>query len=110
MGAEGYVIEPVVAFRVRDHERPELEVRVNFGVLTGRQATPAEIDELARELAKHADAFEIVSEERHEFGGGLEASVHQIVIEMADDGAAMDVVGEAERWARACYDARHVEI
>jgi len=110
MGAEGYVIEPVVAFRVGDHERPALEVRVNFGVLTGRQATPAEIDELARDLAKHAPVFEVVSEERHEFGGGLEASVHQVVIEIPEDGAAMDIVDAAERWARACYDARHVDI
>jgi len=110
MGAEGYLIEPVVAFRVREHETPALEVRVNFGVLTGRQVTPAEIDELASELARHETVFEIVSEERHEFGGGLEASVHQVVIVMADESAAMDVVGAAERWARACYDARHVDI
>lgn len=110
MGAERYVIEPVVAFRVREHEPPSLQVRVNFGVLTGRQVTPAEIDELASELAPHADVFEIVSEDRHEFGGGLETAVHQVVIEIEDDDAAMDVVGAAEQWARACYDARHVDI
>jgi hypothetical protein len=104
------VIDPVVAFRVREHERPALEVRVNFGVLTGRQVTPAEIDDLARELRELATRFEIVAEDRHEFGGGREASLHQVVIEIAEDDAAMDVVGAAERWARACYAVRHVEI
>lgn len=104
------MIDPVVAFRVREHEQPALEVRVNFGVLAGRQVTPAEIDDLARELRKIAPTFEIVAEQRHEFGGGLEASVHQVVIEIPDDEAAMDVVGIAERWARACYEARHLDI
>ena len=104
------MIDPVVAFRAREHEPAPLEVRVNFGVLTGREVTPAEIDDLARELRKLAERFEIVAEERHEFGGGREASIHQVVIELQDDGPAMDVVGLAERWARACYDARHVDL
>ena len=104
------MIDPVVAFRVREQEQPALVVRVNFGVLTGREVTPAEIDDLARDLSKLAPTFEIVSEERHEFGGGLETSVHQVVIELQDDAAAMDVVGVAERWARACYDARHIDV
>ena len=104
------MIDPVVAFRVREQEQPALVVRVNFGVLTGREVTPAEIDDLARDLSKLAPTFEIVSEERHEFGGGLEASVHQVVIELQDDAAAMDVVDVAERWARACYDARHIDV
>ena len=39
-------MEPAVAFRVREHDRgPVLEVRVNFGILTGREATRAKIDE-----------------------------------------------------------------
>jgi hypothetical protein len=104
-------MEPAVAFRVREHERPALVVRVNFGVLTGRQVTPAEIDDLARDLRDFAHSFEIVSEERHEFGGDREVSLHQVVIEVADgDDVAMDVVGTAERWARACYEARHIDI
>ena len=112
MGAEGYVTEPAVAFWVRDHERPRLEVRVNFGVLTGRQVTPAEIDDLARLLRTIAPTFEIVAEERHEFGDSIEMSVHQVVIEMAETGedVAKDVIGTAEIWASACYQARHIDI
>ena len=104
-------MDPAVAFRVREHERPALEVRVNFGVLTGRQVTPAEIDDLARELRNVVPSFQIVSEERHEFGDDREVSLHQVVIEIdGGDDVAMDVVGAAEQWARACYDARHIEI
>lgn len=105
-------MDPAVAFRVREHERPGLEVRVNFGMLTGREATRAEIDHLAQALRGFARSFEIVSEERHEFGGDSEASLHQVVIEMAsvDDDVAMDVVGTAERWAHACFDERHVDL
>jgi hypothetical protein len=81
-------------------------------MLTGREATRAEIDHLAHALRGFAPSFEIVSEERHEFGGDSEASLHQIVIEMppVEDEVAMGVVGAAERWARACFDERHVDF
>jgi len=98
-------MEPPVAFRVRDHERPALEVRVNFGVFAQRQATPAEIDDLARALRELAPSFEIVAEERHEFGGDVEATVRQIVIEIPEDSAGR-VLEIAERWAKACIRAR----
>jgi len=104
-------MDPAVAFRVRKHEQPDLAVRVNFGVLTGRHVTPAEIDDLAHELRTVAPSFEIVAEERHEFGDDMEVSVHQVVVEIADaDDVAMDVVAIAERWARACFEARHLDV
>jgi hypothetical protein len=105
-------MEPAIAFRVREHERPGLEVRINFGLLTGRDVTPAEIDHLARALRPLADTFEIVSEDRHEFGGAVEASLHQVVVAIgeADDEAAIRVVEAAEQWARACFDARHSDL
>lgn len=102
--------EPAVAFRVKEQEPPAVEVRVNFGVLTGREVTPAEIDDLARDLRPVAEGFEIVSEKRHEFGSGHEASVHQVAIEIATEADPYDVVAIAEQWARACYEARHIEI
>jgi len=112
MGAADLVIQPPIAFRVREHERPGLEIRVNFGLLTGREATPAEIDDLARELRRIVRSFEIVAEQRHQFGDDVEVSVHQVVIETAasSDDVADEVVGTAERWARACFDARHADI
>jgi hypothetical protein len=112
MGAANLVIQPPIAFRVREHERPGLEVRVNFGLLTGREATPAEIDDLAHELRRIVRSFEIVAEQRHEFGDAVEAAVHQVVIETAaaPDDVAFEVVGAAERWARACFDMRHSDL
>jgi hypothetical protein len=106
------VSDPAVSFRVRDHKRPGLEVRVNFGVLTGRQVTQAEIDDLARLIRTIAPAFEIVAEERHEFGDAIETSLHQVVIEIpgAGDDIAADVVGTADLWAHSCYATRHIDI
>jgi citrate lyase gamma subunit len=106
-------MEPMVAFRVREHDRaPALVVRVNFGMLTSREATRAEIDDLAHALRELAPSFQIVSEHRHEFGNDVEASLHQVVIEMdaVDDSVAMEVIGAADRWARACFEARHLDL
>ncbi|MBV8478939.1 MAG: hypothetical protein JOY72_01420 [Actinobacteria bacterium] len=102
-------MDPAVAFRV-EPQRPGLVVRVNFGLLTGRDVTYAEIDDLARELRRFAPLFEIVAEDRHEFSEDAEASVHQVVIEMPSDDGAVEIVAIAERWARACFDARHSDL
>jgi hypothetical protein len=105
-------MEPTIAFRVRDHERPTLEVRVNFGVYAARNATPAEIDDLARELRDELPSFTIVAEERHEFGDDVETSLHQVVIE-ADEGSdelAISIVDIADSWAQACFAVRHSDL
>ena len=106
--------EPAIALRTREHEEPALEVRVNFGVFAGRHATPAELQVLARELRALLPAFAIVSEERHEFGGSVEASVHQVVVEGPREhaGDEPDVLGErivlaANGWALECIESRH---
>ena len=98
--------EPSIAFRVRPHDGPELEVRVNFGVFAGRNATQAEIDDLARSLHDVVESFAIVAEERHEFGSSVEASVRQVVIEVSRHETGEDVerlcervVARAEKWA-----------
>src|ERR671934_173124 len=36
-------MEPELAFVTRTHDVPGLEIRVNFGVFAGRDATPAEL-------------------------------------------------------------------
>jgi hypothetical protein len=81
------------------------DVRVNFGIFAGRNATQAEIDDLARALRDEADMFAIVAEERHEFGGDVEAAVRQIVIEIPD-GRQERVLAIAEDWAKRCIHAR----
>src|SRR6266513_4784646 len=112
--------EPELAFYVRHPEPPGLEVRVNFGIFTGRAATAAEIDELAQALLPKVGEVSIVAEERHEIGEESEASVNQVRIEVAadqlpDDEHELDqlcgrLVEAAESWARDCIAERHAEI
>ena len=110
-------IEPAVALRVRTHEEPGIEVRINFGVFAGRTATPAEIDELAGRLSELLPAFAIVAEERHEFAHAVEASVHQVVVEVPREHAGPEadvlaerIVLEANGWALDCIEARRAEL
>jgi hypothetical protein len=105
-------MEAPVAFRVQAQETAALEVRINFGLFAARGATPAEIDDLAGALKDVLPSFEIVAEDRHEFGGDVEVSVHQVAIR-ADEGGdtvAMRVVDVAERWAKECFAARHSDL
>jgi hypothetical protein len=111
---------PTLAFAVHEHEPPALEVRVNFGMYAGREATPAEIDDLAAALLEQVGAVSIVAEERHEIDDRSEASVHQVRIEIGQESLPSDrdalqelgvrVVVAAEQWAEACIAERHAEI
>ena len=100
--------EPTMVFSSGDRE-----IRVNFGVITGREVTAAEVDELARELSARVDTFSIVSEQRYEFAGDVEATVHQVKIEVENP---IDVelrgrlVEIAERWADACAAERTLQL
>ena len=91
----------------------EREIRVNFGVLTGREVTAAEVEELARELSARVDAFSIVAEQRYEFAGDVEATVHQVRIEVEKPidvefrGRLVEIV---ERWADACAAERTLQL
>ncbi|HEY2741580.1 MAG TPA: hypothetical protein VGI69_05300 [Gaiellaceae bacterium] len=109
-----FLDEPAITRLVRRHDEPSIEVRVNFGVFAGRHATPAEIDELALALRDLASSFAIVSEERHEFGDGVEASVHQVVVELPQEvvGEEPELLAEkivlaANGWALECIASRH---
>jgi hypothetical protein len=97
-----------LVFRAERPAPPALEVRVNFGVFAGRNATQAEIDDLARALHEEVDSFAILAEERHEFDGEVEAAVRQIVIEIPTDrdGLERRVLQIADQWATACIHSR----
>jgi hypothetical protein len=106
--------EPAISLLVREQEEPGIEVRVNFGVFAARHATPAEIDELALTLRELVPSFAIVSENRHEFGDAIEASVHQVVVEVPQEHAAdgqellaEQIVFAANSWALECIASRH---
>jgi len=87
-----------------------LEVRVNFGLLTGREATPAELDDLAGRLVPLLGSVSLVAEHRQETDGHAEAELHQVRIDLAPDAPADDVVAVAEQWVDDCFDSRHAEV
>jgi hypothetical protein len=113
-------MEPSMAFAVHEHDVPAIEVRINFGIFAGRDATAAEIDRLAEWLLDEVGEVSIISEERHEIDANVEASVHQVRIEVAADRVPGDpferseiqarIVERAEHWAHLCVAERHVEI
>lgn len=106
--------EPAVSLLVREHDEPGIEIRVNFGVFAGRNVTPAEIEELALVLREFARSFAIVAEERHEFGDAVEASVHQVAVEVPQENVgeepellAAQIVLVANGWALECIATRN---
>jgi hypothetical protein len=111
--------EPALAFATRTFEPPALEIRVNFGMFAGREATPAEIDTLAAALRDKATELTIVAEERHELSAHSEAIIRQVRIEVSGkelptgehelDELRGRLIETAERWARDCASDRHIE-
>jgi len=112
-------MESALVFAAPEREPPMLELRVNFGVFAGREATDAEIEALGRELLEKMDHVSIVSERHHEIGPEAGSAVHQLRIEVPAD--ALPVWGRdlselrgrlievTERWALECME-RHKEI
>jgi hypothetical protein len=108
-----------IAFATRT-EPPGLEIRINFGVFAGREATPAELDDLARELIPDVGEVSLVSEQRHEVSEESEVALHQVRVEVAGDRLPADpdsleeletrLLAGAERWARVCIADRQAEL
>ena len=113
-------MDALLVFPVRNPDSAGLEIRVNFGVFAGREATPAEIEELGAMLLPEIGQVEIVAERRFEFGHGSEAEVHQVRIEVPASALPGDdflvgelagrLTGTAEQWARGCISERRAEV
>jgi hypothetical protein len=112
-------VDPTVAFVV-EQPQPRIEVCVNFGLVAGRGATPAEIDRLAEWLLDEVGEVSIIAEERHEIDAHVEASIHQVRIEVDPDNLPDDpfrrrtleqrLVDRASHWARICATERHAGV
>lgn len=101
--------EPKIAF-VAAAEPRGAEVRVNFGMFAGREATPAELDQLAHLLVPEVGDVSVIGEHRHEVGEAAEASIYQVRVDVPP-GADPDLVARlAEAWAEACIADRHVDL
>jgi hypothetical protein len=112
-------VENVIAFAV-DQDPSGLEIRVNFGIFAGRDATSAELEELGKLLVPEAGEVSIVGEQRHEISGDAEVVLHQVRVSVSpeivpDDPAERTelcdrLVTLAEIWARQCINERRSEI
>lgn len=87
------------------------ELIVNFGVYAGRQATPAEIERLARTFLPELRALEVVCEQRYEFTQNAEATVYRIRVLAPGAGIGSDELREAvAAWARDCIGERRIAL
>jgi hypothetical protein len=112
-------VENVIAFAT-EQEPAGLEIRVNFGVFAGRDATAAELEELGKLLVPEAGEVSIVGEQRHEISEDAEIVLHQVRVSVSpeilpdDDDERREfcerLVTLAEIWARQCINERRAEI
>jgi hypothetical protein len=112
-------VENAIAFVV-EQEPAGLEIRVNFGVFAGRDATTAELEELGKLLVPETGEVSIVGEERHEVAEDAEVVLHQVRVAIPPERVPNDrvertafcerLVTLAEIWARQCIHDRHAEI
>ncbi len=88
----------------------EDEVVVNFGALTGREATQAELDRLARFLneAGAGPEITITASRRQEYAEGIETVAH--LVHVSSSGNELHQVEQISRdWALDCANDRSVE-
>ena len=112
-------VENVIAF-VTEEDPAGLEIRVNFGVFAGRDATSAELEELGKLLVPEAGEISIVGEQRHEMSADAEVVLHQVRVSVSLENVPDDseerkefcqrLVTLAEIWARQCINERSSEI
>jgi hypothetical protein len=112
-------VENVIAF-VTDDEPAGLEIRINFGVFAGRDATTAELEELGKLIVPEAGEVSIVGEQRHEMTEEAEVVLHQVRVAVPAEQVPTDrstkqafcerLVTLAEIWARQRFNERHAEL
>ena len=85
-------------------------VVINFGILSGREATQAELDRLAQVL-RHAGTgadMTITAERRQDYGRHFEGVVHQVHVTLAGSPTPR-VQAICHEWALSCAEDRTVE-
>ena len=86
------------------------EIVVNFGPLTGREATLAEIDRLARRLLDVATRVRVHAVRTHDMTPETETIVHQVVAEADAAASQGDRLRDiCEDWAVDCAAERSLE-
>ena len=83
------------------------EIVVNFGLFSGRDATPAEVERLAETLLADVENVEIVCEQRYRFDREAEAAVYQVRVRVPP-ASREEFLDTVEAWARECIAERRV--
>ena len=104
--------QPTLVFVDEAEGDGELELVVNFGIFSGREATPAEIERLAGELLEELESVEIVCEQRYEFDREVEARVYRIRVEppAGNAGRVAELRGIVDAWAQDCIGERRITL
>src|SRR5262245_65362672 len=88
-------------------------VVVNFGLLTGREATQAELDRLALALRRGGagDEMTITAARRQDYGSRAETVSHQVEVALTSSSTPPSAWLEAicDAWVRNCANDRSIE-
>jgi hypothetical protein len=104
-----------VSVTIDRHEYPvafavDADVIVNFGILSGREATQAELDRLALTLRRAGAGAEmtITAERRQDYARHFEGVIHQVRVTLAGSPTEW-VEAICAEWALACAEDRSIE-
>jgi len=87
-----------------------LEIVVNFGLLSGREATLAEVDRLGRRVCKVAGDVRVQAVRIHDMGAGGESIVDQVVVCAQTPWSDVEAIRSiCEDWAIDCANERTIE-
>ena len=87
-----------------------VEIVVNFGLLSGREATLAEVDRLGRRVCKVAGDVRVDAVRVHDMGPGGESIVTQVVVYAQSPSSDAETIRSiCEDWAVDCANERAIE-
>ena len=95
---------------VRSAANGTIEVVVNFGLLSGREATQAEADRLGRRVCDVTGCARVQAVRTHDMGPDSEAIVNQVVLCAEAPAADADTIRSiCEEWAIDCASERSIQ-
>jgi hypothetical protein len=103
-------MDTTIAFVRRPVEERGTEIVVNFGLLSGREATLAEVDRLARRLCAALPEVRVHAVRTHDMTAASESVVHQVIVEAgAVSGGFETLRAVCETWASECAEERSLD-
>ena len=107
--------DPPVAFVLEPVEPLPLQIRVNFGIYTGRDATRPELERLASRVLERTGTVSVIGQQRYVAGLEQMVCLHEVLIEVAPDGierAGYDLetlhellLADARNWLEECVQS-----